>query len=154
LQAVLHHVPGVRGHCKGYLHLVEGKVVASYLEDKEARRFPVGKEALCRLDNEKGPFEWSFYPLPAPPTPKATLRSGPLPYMEQRSPTPRRVASLDVNQLEGWSMKQRLMVTIVFETIDGQHTIEEIKANVPLLYEVTDEALRILLALKVIVLLP
>jgi hypothetical protein len=153
LQAELHHVPGIRGRCNGYLHLVGGKVITCYIEDKVGRRFPIGKDTLCRLDDERGPFEWSLYPLPTPPMPGTALR--PEPFLDSNAqahkPIPKRVAPFGIGKLDGWTMKQRLMLTMVFETIDGQRTIEEIKANVPLLYEVTEEAIRVLLALKLIV---
>jgi hypothetical protein len=151
LQAELHHVPGLRGRCKGYLHLVEGKVVTCYLEDTQGQRHPVSKDMLARLDSEKGPFEWSLIALPAPP-PLTPREIPPRPILS--SPIPRRIAALDLEKLEGWTYRHKMMLSIVFDVIDGQRTIEDIKVDTPLPPMIVEEALRILVALKVISILP
>lgn len=147
LQAELHHVPGFRGSCKGYLHLVEGKVVTCYLEDKQGKRHAVSTAMLSHLDSEKGPFEWMLTSLPTPPSPSP--REIP-PRPKRSSPTPRRIAPLDLEKLDGWTHKQKMMLSIVFDVTDGQHTIEDIKADTPLPPHIVEEALRVLLAMKVI----
>lgn len=147
LQAELHHVPGFRGRCMGYLQLMEGRVMQCYLEDKQQKRFPVHKEMLLRLDSEKGPFEWILLPLPHSSTPfSAWSNHTPLP----RSLIPRRTAPLDLAKLDGWPHKQKLMLSIVFDAIDGQRSLEDIKADIPLSPEMVDEALRILMDLNVV----
>src|SRR5579884_3469255 len=67
LQAELHHVPGISGHCQGYLQLVEGKVTSCYIEDKNGQRHPIDRRTLIDLDTKRGPFEWTLQPLPPPP---------------------------------------------------------------------------------------
>jgi hypothetical protein len=151
LQAELHHVPGVRGHCKGYLHLVEGKVVSCYLDDRQGQRHQVNVAMLIQLDNERGPFEWVLTSLPPPPMPSSRDlplpdATGPVP----SSPVPRKLASLDLEKLEGWTYRQKMMLSIVFDAIDGQRSIEDVKNDVPLPPNVVEEALRVLMALKVI----
>jgi hypothetical protein len=151
LQAEIHHVPGHRGRCKGFLHLIEGKVVTCFIEDKKAQRHPISKEILIRTDSDRGPFEWILTPYPAPPSahPKAevTLRS------TQGPPIPRRIAIPDLDKLEGWTTRQKMMLSIVFDLIDGQLDIEAIKARSPLPPDTTEEALRVLMAMKVIIIL-
>jgi hypothetical protein len=148
LQAELDHVPGIRGKCKGYLQIVEGKVTSCFIEDKSGRRYQTEKNMLIRLDNERGPFEWTLQPLPAPPssTPQANTASQPA----SSAPTPQVIARLDLNTLRGWTPQQQLILSAVFDVIDGRRSIEEIKMAVPLLPHVVEEALRVLLALKVI----
>jgi hypothetical protein len=155
MQAEIHHVPGIRGRCKGYLHLVEGKVVSCYIEDKEGQRQSIGKDILIKVDKDRGPFEWSLAPLPAPPseTPAATQMST-NPHLAQNAPVPRTIATLELEKLEGWTSKQKLMLSMVYETVDGQRTIDQIKLEAPLPPDVTEEALRILFALKVITIVP
>lgn len=151
LQAELHHVPGVRGRCKGYLHLVEGKITSCYLEDRQGQRHQVTVKMLIQLDNERGPFEWVLIAAPAPPMPSS--HRIPFPNQvgaTQISPIPRKVGPLDVEKLEGWTNRQKLMLSIVFDVIDGQRTIEDIKNDVPLPPNVVEEALRVLMALKAI----
>ncbi len=153
LEAELHHVPGIRGRCKGYLHLVEGKVVSCHLEDRDGRRRAVGKELLIRLDDERGPFEWTLLPLPSPPMPGSPAIASPIMLhgIVPFSPVPRRVASLPLERLEGWTDSQRTMLSMVYDSIDGLQDMEELKNSVPLPANVVEEALRMLLALRVIV---
>jgi hypothetical protein len=153
LQAELHHVPGIRGRCKGYLHLVEGKVVSCHIEDRQGQRHQVNIAMLIQLDNERGPFEWMLVPLPDPP--RSSPRDLPPPPSSTEpvlnSPTPQKLGSLDLEKLEGWTHRQKMMLSIVFEVVDGQRTVEDIKTDVPLPPNVVEEALRILLALKAII---
>lgn len=149
LHTEVHHVPGIRGRCKGFLHLVEGKVVACYIEDREGRRHASSTDILIKVDSEHGPFEWMLSPHPAPPSPnpRAAIPPRPMP----NSPVPRVIAQLNLDGLEGWTSKQKLMLSIVYDLVDGTTNIEEIKSNSPLAPAVTEEALRVLLAMKVIV---
>ncbi|GHP00964.1 hypothetical protein KSF_110110 [Reticulibacter mediterranei] len=152
LQAELHHVPGIRGRCKGYLHLVEGKVILCQLEDKQGQRHQVNVAMLIQLDNERGPFEWVL--IPSPPPPQPVPRNLPSPSSMEpvlNSPIPQKIGSLDLEKLEGWTHRQKMMLSIVFDVVDGQRSIEDIKTDVPLPPNVVEEALRILLALKAII---
>lgn len=152
LQAELHHVPGIRGRCKGYLHLVEGKVVSCHIEDLHGQRHQVNIAMLIQLDNERGPFEWVLVPSPAPP--RSSPRDLPPPSSTGpalNSPIPQKIGPLDLEKLEGWNHRQKTMLSIVFDAVDGQRSIEDIKTDVPLPPNVVEEALRILLALKAII---
>ena len=59
MQAELHHVPGIKGQCIGYLQLAKGKVTSCSVE-KNGQRQLIGKDTLIRVDNERGPFEWKL----------------------------------------------------------------------------------------------
>lgn len=61
VQAELPRVPGIRGHCKAFLQLIDGEVISVYLEDKRGNRYSSDAATLCRLDEEKGPFEWQLH---------------------------------------------------------------------------------------------
>lgn len=148
LQAELQHIPGFRGRCRVYIQLVEGKVTACIIEDKNAERHSVALHLLIRVDNERGPFEWKLVPLPSPPS--ATPHTHILPDQRQSSFIPRVIAPLDIRRLEGWTTKQILMVKLVYEVINGQKTIYDIQQDVPLPPAVVEEALRVLVALQVI----
>lgn len=143
----LHHIPGIRGHGTGYLQLVEGKVTACYVE-QNGERHPISKEVLIRLDEERGPFHWQLHPLPAPPTPRSDKD---FPAQEQQPPIPRRTAELYVDRLVGWSSTHKLMLQVVYDQIDGRKDLNTIKKTVPLPSNVVEEALRILIALRVII---
>ena len=152
LQADLHGVPGVRGRCRGHVHLVEGKVVACYLKNMGGQRQPVSMDMLIRWDSKKGPFEWSLTPLPPPPQAHELAIPGEAaPRSPGSSPIPKRIALLDVEKLEGWTHRQKRMLSLVFDVIDGQRTVEVILTDTPLPPTVVEEALRILLAMKVII---
>ena len=148
LQAEVHHVPGYRGRCKGFLHLVEGKVATCFIEDKHGQRHQISKDTLIRTDNDRGPFEWVLTPYPAPLS--TYPRAGMLSHSDQSSPIPRRIAVPDLNRLEGWTSRQKMMLSIVYELVDGLLNVDTIKAQSPLMPETTEEALRILLSMKAI----
>ncbi|GHO62575.1 hypothetical protein KSC_014670 [Ktedonobacter sp. SOSP1-52] len=151
LQAEIYHIPGIRGRCMGYIQLVEGKVTSCYVEVRSGERQPMELNTLITVDTEKGPFEWKLIPLPAPPSPTPpTSRLDSSPRLGHSTPVPRIVAPLDVTTLHGWTDQHKLMLRTVYRAIDGQRSIEEIKREMPLRPEVTEEALRVLLALNVI----
>ena len=149
LQAELNHVPGIKGRCMGYLQLSQGKVVSCSIE-KNGQHQLIGKDVLVRIDNERGPFEWKLTPLPEPPSPTQHIEQ---PIQEMHSPIPRKTALLEreLERLTGWTSTQKYMLSAVYDAIDGRRSIDEIKREVPLTSGSTDEALRILLALRVII---
>ncbi|GHO86319.1 hypothetical protein [Dictyobacter formicarum] len=148
LHAEVHHVPGIRGRCKGFLHLVEGKVVACYIEDREGRRHSSSSDTLIKVDSEHGPFEWTLSPQPAQPSSNPRIPVPPRSILN--SPVPKTIAPLDLDRLEGWTSRHKLMLSIVYDLIDGTANIEEIKSKSPLPPAVTEEALRVLLTMKAI----
>ncbi|HEU5381104.1 MAG TPA: hypothetical protein VFV38_37245 [Ktedonobacteraceae bacterium] len=143
LQAEIHHVPGIRGRCKGYLQLIEGKVVMCYIEDKGGYRHAMPISVLIQLDNERGPFDWMLAPLAAP-------HMASTPRHEPRVPTPRIVALLDLEKLAGWSSEHKHILFQVYQAINGQRNVEDIKHALPFPPYVTEEALHVLSTLKVI----
>jgi hypothetical protein len=149
LQAELHHVPGIKGRCMGYIQLVKGKVASCSIE-KNGQHQLIGKDILIRVDNERGPFEWKLTALPEPPSPTPRME---MPMQDMYSPVPRKTASLEreLERLTGWTSAQKHMLSTVYGAIDGRRSIDEIKKAVPLAPGGTDEALRILLALRVII---
>jgi hypothetical protein len=152
LQAELHHVPGVRGRCKGCLHLVEGKVALCSLENPQGQRQPINMDVLIQLDSRRGPFEWSLTPLPPPPQVSVgTVTRESSARLTANVSIPRQAAPLNVEKLEGWTPRQRKMLTLVFDAIDGQRTVDAILAETPLPSTVVEEALRILLSMRVII---
>lgn len=148
LRAELQHVPGIRGRCKGYIQLVEGKVTSSYVEDREGRRHSISATILAAVDDERGPFDWQLAPLPAPPSTAKAVHT--FEHATYNTPVPKVIAALDLELLRGWSAKQKLMLSTVYEVIDGRKDIESLKKEVPLQANITEEALRVLLSLGVI----
>lgn len=141
LQAELHHVPGIRGRCTGYLQLIEGKVVSCYIEDKDGHKHLTQLNRLIQLDNERGPFDWM---LTLPPSPAATPR------LEPSAPVPRIIALLEMEQLQGWPSTHKQILLQVYQSIDGQKSIEDIKQIIAISPYVVEEALHVLLMLKVV----
>jgi len=176
LQAEMRYVPGVAGSCKAYLRLVDGDVIACYVDDKRKQRYQLSSDFLCTVDNKKGPFEWSFQPLitqlspaksvsspglllyPTPPpqaSPALSSRSYPglgllsSPIQDWFVPTI--ISIIDWERLSIWTFEQKQMLYTVLKMIDGRRSVQEIKASVPLTPHLVDETLRILLALQVII---
>jgi hypothetical protein len=150
LSAEIRSVPGIRGRCQAYLELTQGKVVSCYLMDRIGDRHRVTKEWLVQLDEEKGPFGWVFhasadatFAMPSQEKiPKQSLPSFPVPMCL--------VPQLDVRQLQRWTPQQQRCLYMVFSMVDGQRSIDEIKARVSLPTTIVDEVIHILLLLGAI----
>ena len=157
LHAVLPHAPGVRGRCKAFLHLVNGEVTSAYLEDKQGQRYPTDKDTLCRLDREKGPFEWTLVHQPAASEQRPLARhsqplsSNPSVPSLQPSSVPRIISALSWERLSTQAPQQREALYTLLTTINGERTIENIKEMMPFSRELIDDLLHMLLELEVIV---
>jgi hypothetical protein len=175
LKAQVHHVPGIPGPCKAYIQLIDGFVSSCIIINKRGQRIPSHQTILCQLDNERGPFEWRFQATQPSPTLEesvklnAVVRPGKLenrlnvaePRMK-RVESPREALNIGAipkilsypqwNMLHAWSPAQKKMLYDILTTIDGTRTIEEIKANLPLSNSFVEDALRVLLMMKVITL--
>ena len=150
LHGLVRNAPGIRGQCKAYIELDKGQVVSCYLEDSKGHHYSSTKADLCRLDEEKGPFEWSLQPrtvasLNAPPSLPQTPRP------EQKVPVPHKlVQRLDASQLQIYTPWQRTLLSTVFSLIDGKHTLEEIAFRAQIPPAKVEEALHVLSLLKII----
>jgi hypothetical protein len=150
LYGLVRNVPGIRGQCKAYIELDKGQVVSCYLEDGKGHHYTSTKADLCRLDEEKGPFEWSLQPRTI-----ASLNAAPslpqTPRPEQKVPVPHRlVYQLDASQLQMYTSWQRTLLLRVFSLIDGKHTLEEISFRAQVPPAKVEEALHVLVLLKLI----
>lgn len=152
LHAQLRHVPGVRGTCSAYLHLRDGTVDTCYVEDKQGQRHQISVEALCRLDSEKGPFEWVFQPQTSAPAAPTAPPPNPASSPSQLSDTciPEIVAPLHEEYLQGWLPAQKQILVNVFKLINGKRTLQEIEAALDYPPLVVEEQVQMLLALQVI----
>jgi hypothetical protein len=157
LQAKVHRVPGVQGQGMAYLHLTQGTVVACYIDDLRGQRYHFAPDVLCRIDKEKGPFEWTFQTLPLPQAPDAASPETPQPQPTLTSPSsfsdtciPKVVASLSWEPLNHWTLAQKQILYTIWRFIDGKRSIREIKASVALSPEVVNEVMRTLEVLHVI----
>jgi len=159
VQAELPRAPGIRGHCKAFLHLVNGEIVSVYLEDKQGQRLSSDKATLCRLDAEKGPFEWRLQLQPDAPEQASPggQWSGQPPFSDapasslEHSAVPKIISTIPQDQLSTWDSRRRDAFYIILANIDGENTIEDILGLVPLSSDLVDESLRHLLEMKVIV---
>lgn len=152
LQAELPRAFGLPRRCKAFLHLARGEVVSVYLEDQQGQRYSSDKESLCRLDAEKGPFEWIF--VPQVPVAEQSGLAGPSsqsPASAPRSPIPTIIAALPQERLASWTPQQKEILYTLLRAINGARTVEDIKRMLPFASELVDELLRILLELNVII---
>jgi hypothetical protein len=175
LQAEIRRFPGVKGRGIAYLLLVEGVVTSCFVDDRNGQRMPVSKDVLIRFDKDKGPFEWRFYPSDSPKatqTPAASMQTppeiqavyprssqGPAPRTDPLlSPllsdvaVPRIVAPLDWKLFRSWTARQQQMLAMVWQLIDGQRSVREIKAATAssLPAPIVEEALVVFLKLRAI----
>jgi len=149
LQAELPRAFGLPRRCKAFLHLARGEVVSVYLEDHYGQRYSSDKESLCRLDAEKGPFEWMF--LPQSTSIEQSAISAPSAAATARSPVPTIISVLPQERLVTWSPQQKDVLYTLLRAINGERNVADIKHMLPLSPELVDELLRILLDLNVIV---
>lgn len=153
--AEVRSVPGIRGHCQAYLELVQGKVIACYFVDRKGERHSSRTEVLLRLDEERGPFNWSFRAnteqMSPALSPEAELHTSPRPALPSPVFRPL-VPYLDGQQLQWWTPQQQQYLSTIFSMIDGQRTLDAIKARIMLPPNIVDEGIQVLLQLKVIAL--
>jgi hypothetical protein len=154
LSAAVRSIAGLRGQGQAYIELVQGKVVACYILDRNGERHQVLKDFLVQLDSEKGPLNWVFRESTAQAfSPPPAAEAPAPPPVVSRSPTPRPlVYTLDAQQLQPWTPQQRYYLQQVFTLIDGQRSVDELRYAIPLPAATVDEALRVLVALKAITL--
>lgn len=148
LSAAVRSVPGMRGQGQATIELVQGKVVACYVLDRRGEHHPIAREVLVQLDGEKGPFSWVFRESVAQTPPSSPAPGAP---RQPRSPIPQPlVYLLEVEQGPSWTPQQWYYLQQVFALVDGQHSVSEIHAALPLPPGLIDEVLRVLVALKAI----
>ena len=156
LQAELPRGPGIRGRCKAFIYLVDGEVSSTYLEAKQGDRYSTDQETLCRLDREKGPFEWILIPQTATSHPSQSAAQSQPPISMPFAPSARNtsvlraISEIPLERLSGWTPSQIDTLRAVVAAIDGRRTVEEIKLAVPFPPDLVDELLRILFELKTI----
>ena len=146
-------IPGMSGRYQAHLELIEGKVVACYLAGRAGERHPFMLESLIKLDETKGPFNWTFrQTVPsASTTPHSTQPTKAAMSQVPRQPVPARLEYfLDPLQLQQWTPEQQQCLQMVFALINGIHTIDEIKQKVPLPPNIVDTVLGILFQLQAI----
>jgi hypothetical protein len=150
LYGLVRSVPGIRGQCKAYIELDKGQVVSCYLEDGKGHRYSSTKADLCRLDEEKGPFEWSLQPRTIASL-NATSSLPQTSHPEQKSSVPYKlVQRLDASQLQMYTSWQRTLLLTVFSLIDGRRTFEDIAVRAQVPPAKVEEALHVLALLKLI----
>jgi hypothetical protein len=159
LQASIRHMPGVKGACTAYVYLSSGSVTACYLEDRRGQRLLYAIEDLCRIDDERGPFEWIFQEqsLSSRPQLSASPSSEPLTAiapssLEQDALIPRVVATLRWEHFNHWTPEQKLLLQNVWKSIDGRRCIQDIKASLPYPPQAVNDIVQILLKLHIVVL--
>jgi hypothetical protein len=162
LQALFIRVPGIQKNSLASLQLVEGAVVACFIEERSGQRLPVTRDMLIQLDNERGPFEWKFRrsapvsaPLPVPPVSPTSISPQPVDmHLSLRLPhaVPRAIARLNWIQFRTWSYEQRQAIYLVWQLIDGKRTLQEIQIALSDTLSVArvNEVVRLLIDLKVI----
>jgi hypothetical protein len=164
LQAEMRFIPRLLGRGIACLQLVDGIVVSAYVEDSDKRRYPVSKEMLIQIDNEKGPFAWRLSaevaPASAPVTPSDSQNnqsvpqrpSVPLPSLPDTA-VPAIVRPFEWEQWRNWNPQQQQILYTVWRTIDGKKTIRDIKAQTSSFFPAAtvEEALQIFLKLKLVV---
>lgn len=158
-------MPDVRGPCNGYIFLREGSIIDCLIQSQDGVQLRTGKDAYTLLSTksewqvridpnvewtlrymqQQGAQEWNTYtPYMSPPSPM------PAPTPPASIYVPRPIRPLESHLLTRYTMKQCLILRMVFAMVNGERTIEQIKGQLHLSPEVVDEALTNLHSLSVI----
>ncbi|WP_376796551.1 hypothetical protein [Thermogemmatispora sp.] len=164
-------VPSVRGTCQGLVFVKEGVVLESLVQGPGGALLASGGRAYALLSS-RDQWQVRIQPdveqvlrslirpaLPEPePKPGPGPRSGPAqaalppaaPSSFSLTPVPRPLRPLDAQLLAGFSMRQRFVLRLVFTMVNGERSVEQIKAQLNLSPAVVEEALTTLRSLGVI----
>lgn len=161
LHAEVRRLPISGGVGKACLQLVRGVTASVYLENPQGHQFPISEGELLKLDKERGPLAWSFsiestQPTSQPNTRNPEVRS-PTNYLETSAGRPPEtavpvvIAPLEWENIMNWTQQQQILYSL-YRMIDGRKNIREIKTATSTLLPATvvDEALQVLLKLKVV----
>ena len=147
-------LPDVQGPCKGYLFLREGTIIECLIQSPDERLLLKGQQAYRALNTKT---QWqvridrnielvlrSMLGLQEPQRMAYTAPPSLNAYM------PRVMEPLEPYLLKGYTAKQRLMLRTVYAMVNGERTIEQIKAQLSLSPDAVDDALAHLHAIGVI----
>ncbi|MBX5451156.1 hypothetical protein [Thermogemmatispora sp.] len=162
-------VPSVRGTCQGLVFVKDGTVLESLIQGPNGALLASGARAYALLSSRD---QWQVRIQPdveqilrtmiQPALPESEPRPGPGSRSPQAalppagsasfslSPVPRPLRPLDAQLLAGFSMRQRFVLRLVFTMVNGERSVEQIKAQLNLSPAVVEEALTTLRTLGVI----
>lgn len=148
-------VPSIRARCTGYLFFRDTVIIGCLVQTLDGSIWREGEEAYrllsgngewyVRIDLNIEQTFWAMKQRPSPPSARSYIP--PPPTILQ---APRPIRPLDAAFLNQFPAKQRLLLRMVFTLVNGQRTVEHIKAQVHVPPEVVDEALTTLRSLGVI----
>lgn len=158
-------MPDVREPCHGYLFLRKRTIIGCQVQSQEGVLLLRDQEAYKVLSMK------THWQIRIEADIDATLRSMSQQVMQTVQPqrasagtstgrgiprlfpvayVPRVVGSLEAYLLNGYTSKQRLVLRTVFAMVNGERTIEQIKAQLNLSPEAIDDALNYLSSIEVI----
>jgi hypothetical protein len=148
-------VPGVRARYTGYLFFRETAIIGCMIqaldgsvwrEGEDAYRFlRENREWYVRIDLNIEQTLQAMRQRHVPQTPEYYLPPSPPP-----GRAPRAMKPLDAAALVQFSSRQRLLLRMVFTLVNGQRTVDQIKAQVNLPAQVVEDVLEALRNLGVI----
>jgi hypothetical protein len=146
------NVPALREPCRGVIFLKEGTVLECLIQTPSGMILASGADAYATLRARdqwqvriQPDVEHVLHSLIQPSLPEASSPAPPA-----FSQAPRQLRPLDAHLLNSFTMKQRLVLRLVFTMVNGERTVEQIKAQLNLSPAVVEEALTTLRTLGVI----
>jgi|ERR1051326_6366667 hypothetical protein len=148
------NVPGIRARCTGYIFFRESAIIGCLIQAIDGSIWREGEQAYRFLTEKR---EWYVridlnieQTLRGMKQQYDSFRQGYVPPPPTILRAPRPVRPLDGASLIQFSAKQRLLLRMVFTLVNGQRTVEQIKAQVHVPAEVVEESLATLHNLGVI----
>jgi hypothetical protein len=136
-------VPGVREACTGYIWLKEGRITNCFVQAQDGQLLHEGERAYALLHTSK---QWQIRLEKNSERAFKTGTTQQIPALGSHPPpvplaAPRQKQVLEPYLLEGFSMKQRLVLRTVLAMINGERTVDQIKAHLHLPPEIVEQAL-------------
>jgi|SRR5450432_1579617 hypothetical protein len=153
-------IPDIRGPCHGYVFLRKRTIIGCQIQSQDGVILYKDQEAYMLLSNKTqwqmridSNIDQTFRSMRQQNTQGMqnvqtqntnSAQSFPFSYI------PRPLADLEPYLLNGYTSKQRLVLRTVFAMVNGERTVEQIKAQLNLSSEAVDEALTYLNTINLI----
>ena len=153
-------IPEIRGPCHGYVFLRKRTIIGCQIQSQDGVILYKDQEAYMLLSNKT---QWQMRVDANIDQTFRSMRQQNTQSMQSLQPQntnagssfplsyiPRPLADLEPYLLNGYTSKQRLVLRTVFAMVNGERTIEQIKAQLNLSSDAVDEALTYLNTINLI----
>jgi len=150
-------IPDIRGPCHGYVFLRKRAIIGCQIQSQDGVIVYKDQEAYMLLSNNTqwqmridSNIDQTFRSMRQQNTQSLQAQNTNSAQSFPFSYIPRPLGDLEPYLLNGYTSKQRLVLRTVFAMVNGERTVEQIKAQLKLSSEAVDEALMYLNSINLI----